>query len=108
MEAKKNSKIYEPHEDYLDEEQYMIEKMLIPYAGRIIKSKDPVKELVDVNYQLIDENLLKMIAHLKEQFNGKIILVGGVMINTSPDHHGYFDLRRLEMRQNGTRQSLKL
>ena len=108
MEAKKNSKIYEPHEDYLDEEQYMIEKMFIPYAGRMIQSKDPVKELVDINYQLIDENLLKMIAHIKEQFKGKIILVGGVMINTSPSHHGYFDLRRFEMYHNGLKESLRI
>ena len=107
IDARKNSKIYSPHEDYLDEEQYMIEKMLIPYSKRIMDAQNPVKELVDVTYQLIDESILKMIADLKESFNGKIVLVGGVMINTSPEHHGYFDLRRFELQHNGTKERLE-
>lgn len=102
IDAKKKSKIYQPHEDYLDEEQYTIEKMLLPYAERIISAKNPVKELVEVNYQLIDESILKIIDYLRENFNGRVVLIGGVMINTHPSHHGYFDLRRFEMHYNGT------
>lgn len=106
-DSKKSSLKYEPHEDFLDSEQYAIEKMLMPYAERIISAKNPVKELVDVNYQLIDESILKMIADLRESFKGKIVLVGGVMINTSPEHHGYFDLRRFEMHYNGNKERLE-
>ena len=107
-QAKKKSEIYEPFEDHLDEEQYAIEKMLMPYAEKIADAQNPVKELVDVNYKLIDENILKIIAHLRENFKGKIVLVGGVMINTSSSHHGCFDLRRFEMYQNGFKESLSL
>ena len=106
--AMQKSKIYEPHEDYLDEEQYAIEKMILPHAERIISAKNPVKELVDVNYQLIDENILKIISHFRENFKGKIVLVGGVIINTSPPHHGFFDLRRFDMYHNGFKESLSL
>ena len=107
-DAKKNLANYEPHEDYLDVEQYAIEMMMMPHAERIIRAKNPVKELVDVNYQIIDENILKMVGHLKEGFKGKIVLVGGVMINTSPSYHGYFELRRFDMHHNGFKENLVL
>ncbi len=107
IDFKKKSKIYAPYEDYLDEEQYLIEKMLMPYSERIISAQNPIKELVDVNYQLIDENILKLIADLRQSFKGKIVLVGGVMINTSPEHHGCFDLKRFEMCHDGTKERLE-
>ncbi|MBI3888116.1 hypothetical protein HY310_03560, partial [Candidatus Microgenomates bacterium] len=107
LDAKQNSKSYEPHEDYLDAEQYAIEKMLLPYAERIIVSQNPVKELVDANYILIDENILKIINNLREEFKGKIVLVGGVMINTSYAHRGCFDLRRFEIYHNGAMERLE-
>lgn len=95
-ESMKNGKKYEPVEDALDMEQYSVEKMMLSHAYRIISSQNHIKELVEVNYMLVDEAMMKIIESLKHHFNGKIALVGGIMINT-PHHNGYFDLRRFEV-----------
>lgn len=96
-ESIKKSKKYEPVEDKLDSEQYFIEKMMLPHAERILNSENQIKELVEINYKLIDNDILNMIEQLKESFHGKIALVGGIMINTPHTHNGYFDLRRWEV-----------
>lgn len=93
----KKSKKYEPVEDKLDSEQYFLEKMMLPHAERILNSENQIKELVEINYKLIDNDILNMIEQLKESFHGKIALVGGIVINTPHTHNGYFDLRRWEV-----------
>jgi len=97
--AKKNGKLYEPNYDILDMEHYQIEKMLIPHADKIISSQNQVKGLVEVNYNLIEQDIIKLIQELKHHFKGKIALVGGIMINTM--NKGYFEPRRFEICYKG-------
>ena len=104
--AKKNGKTYEPNYDILDMEQYAIEKMLMPHAEKIANSQAPVKELVDVNYQIIDESIMKIIENLKHHFKGKIALIGGIMINAQPN--GYFEMRRFGVHYKDKVENIKI
>jgi len=108
QKAKRNRKMYEPKEDPFDMEQHAIEKMLMPYADKILAAENPIKELVEVNYSLIENAVLEIIKELKHHFKGRIVLVGGIMINTPQGQSSYFDLRRFEMYHNGNIENLKL
>ncbi|MEK6808627.1 MAG: hypothetical protein AABY14_02995, partial [Nanoarchaeota archaeon] len=90
---------YKPKDDILDTQQNYIEKMFLPYADKILASKEPIKELVDVNYTIIESAVKDITKEIITNFKGKIILIGGVIINTSL-HNGYFDLRRFELLDN--------
>ena len=100
-EANVRGEVYKPILDVLDTEQYNIETKFMPYAEQILNSNAPIKELVEVNYKIIDEDIRKIIEHLTLQFNGSIYLIGGVMINTLPLHPSFFDLRGFERYRGG-------
>ena len=100
-EARLGGKYYVPKEDFLDREQYVIEKLMIPYAETILVAENQIKELVDVNYRIIEDDILKIIGNLTKHFSGSVFLIGGVMINTPPLQPSYFDIRRFERYYEG-------
>ncbi len=106
--AKAQNIQYDVKEDPLDPQQCALEKKLLPSAKKITEAEDPMKELVEVNYQLIDKAVSEIVSDLANNFKGKIVLIGGVMINTSPTTPDYFDLRRIEMHYEGKVKTLKL
>ena len=101
LEAKKSKQTYQPKKDHLDMEQYAFERMILPYADDILRADKPVKKLVEINYELIDGAVRDIIKERKNNFNGKIALVGGIMINTPHLQPSYFDLRRFQIYLNG-------
>lgn len=100
--------VYVPQPHPHDTEQHAIETMLIPHGERILNAQNPVRELVEVNYELIDGAIVARVTELTHHFSGKIALVGGIMINTSLGQPNYFEPRRLEIHQSGRVEKLPL
>jgi hypothetical protein len=79
----------------LDYQQSIVEELFAQYGDEIISASNPIKRLVEVNYNIIDKALVEIIKSNK--FPGQISLIGGIMINTPYGNPGYFDLRRFEI-----------
>jgi hypothetical protein len=84
--------------DELDFQQPYIEEQLGKERGRILSSESPTKEITEVAYEIIHRMLHNLIEETKSEFHcKKIILIGGISINTSPDQYDYFDMRNFEI-----------
>ena len=77
----------------LDMQQHIVEQLLLPYLADCDKPNilDATKFLM----KKIDEDLLNITEGLKKQFNGKIVLITGITINTKQDN--YFSNSTLEI-----------
>jgi len=77
----------------LDMQQHIVEQLLLPYLADCDKPNilDATKFLM----KKIDEDLLNITEDLKKQFNGKIVLITGITINTKQDN--YFSNSTLEI-----------
>ncbi len=89
-----------------DPEQYMVEKLLLPHGERILNAKDPAKELVEANYRIIEDRVHEIVSGLGKHFEGKIVLVGGIMINLHESHPSYFQPRKIEIFKSGKKKDL--
>jgi len=78
----------------LDTQQMELQQTLLPYREEIAASNPPAKVITDVTYTKIRERLFELLRQGKSQFNCKrIFLLGGVIINTSPEFSDYVDIR---------------
>jgi hypothetical protein len=100
-DAKRYGKEFTPVSDPHDLEQGVVETKLMSKYEALKANHNPARALVESNYQIIEEELLEIVKTGEPNFNGKIALLGGVMINVGGGHPSFFDLRRLEVRQNG-------
>src|SRR3989338_160497 len=107
-QSKSKGELCNPQDDALDMQQCHIEKKLLPFAEQILGAENQIKKLVEVNYRLIEKELLEIIKELAHHFKGKIALMGGIMINTKHSQPSYFDLKRAEIYINGQAERLKL
>lgn len=98
---------YVPKPNPLDMEQQAIEDAMLPYSKRILGSGDPIGELVNVNYEIIERDIKQIVGELEHHFKGKIAMIGGVMINTAPHNPSYFELRDFSIYANGKSESIK-
>ena len=100
------------HED--DIEQHTIEKELSNHAryilydenSRMLPEDEQIRRLVESNYVVVDEAMLKRIEEIKDSFKGGIVLIGGVMINADYPKPQYVDLRRFEIHRNNKIENL--
>ena len=81
-----------------DWQQNLLEQTLYPYKLKILKALSPVKEITEITYICIDQQLRSLVTGAAGEFNcDRLFLLGGVIINTSPEHPDYVDIRNFEM-----------
>ena len=87
---------YKPEYTSIDPEQYLVEQSVAPHLTAILNAKTPLKELTLKMYDAIESQLTQIIDI--SDFNGQIIMLGGVMINTPLAEADYFQLRHASIR----------
>lgn len=93
-----HEEVYVPLSSELDFQQTMLERSLMPFKHEIVNSADPKKEITLYTYEVIEKMLKKFISISKNEFHcEKIILLGGIIINTSPDLPDYIDIKNFEI-----------
>jgi hypothetical protein len=90
--------IYVPMNVEYDYQQILLERSVMPYKHEILTSENRKKAITDVTYKNIDKQLHFLIRKAREEFNcNRIFLLGGIIINTSPGHHDYVEVRNFEV-----------
>jgi hypothetical protein len=81
-----------------DYQQMRLEESLIPYRDEIINSENPQMAITDATYDIIDKKVHAYVESCKNEFSvDKIVLLGGVIINTDYGLDDYFDARNFEV-----------
>jgi hypothetical protein len=91
-----------PPDDAIDAQQTFVGNLLLPFAERLKKAKDPMVELpnslFDAQYDLMQKIVAKGCGKVAE--NGKIAMLGGIQINTPPGISDYFLPLRFDVISN--------
>jgi hypothetical protein len=86
-----------PASSYDDFQQPQIIKMLVPYQGRILAAPSPIQEATLVSYELIHEQVNQILDATITEFSCKrIVLVGGILINTDVGAEDYMTVENSE------------
>ncbi len=89
---------YAPGDDESDYQQMTLEKTLWPYKTQILNAENPVVEITEIAYRLINEQVRALVEAVKGEFHcARIALLGGILINTSPDKDDFVDVRDFEV-----------
>ena len=93
----------DPDDPYLplasddDYQQTMIEHAVIPFKQRILFSSDPTKEITEVMYGVIRRQIRRLVEITRAEFRcSRIVLLGGIFINTDHGIEDFFDARDFE------------
>lgn len=87
----------EPPGSYDDFQQPQIVQMLLPYRDQILSADSPIKEATQVSYELIHEQVNQILdATIKEFSCKRIVLVGGILINTDVGADDYMTIENSE------------
>lgn len=90
--------VYVPINSELDYQQTLLERTVMPYKQRILTSANPAKEITDVAYEEIHKKLSILIRMSKKEFHcDRIFLLGGVIVNTSPEYEDAVEVRNFQM-----------
>jgi hypothetical protein len=86
-----------PEQYELDAQQLMLERSLAPLKE--VGSQDiQIKDAVNFTYYNVRTRLLRLIKASRSEFKcRRIFLLGGIIINTSPEYHDYVDIRDFEV-----------
>lgn len=85
---------YEPVLDHDDAQVALLEHRLMPYTAQILAAPNPMQAASEAVYTIIHDLIYRYVAEVKGQFTcERIALIGVVIINTSPEHEDYIDLR---------------
>ena len=94
----RTEEVYVPHLVAYDYQQIVLENTLMPFKHEIITAKNPKKEITEKAYYKTDKQINRLVKMSKEEFICKrIFMLGGIVINTSPDYHDYVDVRNFMM-----------
>lgn len=86
-----------PEQYDLDAQQLLLERSLLPLR-EATSSTVGITEAVNFTYYNIHNRLLRLIKASRSEFNCKrIFLLGGIIINTSPEFNDYVDIRNFEV-----------
>lgn len=87
--------------DPVDSQQAMVVKLLEPYGETLSKSDNPMVELPFCLWEAHKKHMDKIVAAGCQQVHdGKIALLGGIQINTTPGMEDYFLPLMFEIRTN--------
>lgn len=97
LERLKNGAEVLPEQYDLDSQQLILQRSLFPLkdggSGDIT-----IKEAVNFTYYNVRTRLLKLIKASRSEFKcNRIFLLGGIIINTSPEFNDYVDIRDFEV-----------
>ncbi|HSN77161.1 MAG TPA: hypothetical protein VL334_18970 [Anaerolineae bacterium] len=85
---------YEPFLDMDDAQEALLEQRLKPHMAQILAAPNPMQAASEAAYRVIEDLILRYVAVAKAQFRcERLALVGVLIVNTSPEHEDYFDLR---------------
>jgi hypothetical protein len=85
---------YEPILDMDDAQEALLEQRLKPQMAQILAAPNPMQAASEAAYQVIEDLIYRYVAAVKAQFRcERLALVGVLIINTSPEHEDYIDLR---------------
>lgn len=91
---------YHPVYNDDDIEQMTLERRLLPHRERILAAENPLQAATDIAYGIIHDLVNRYVGMQKTAFPCEwIALVGGVIINTSPQCDDYIDLRHLSVQR---------
>ncbi len=89
---------YQPEFSADDYQQSSLEAELLPYKDEILASPNPTKTITEFTYKIIDRKIHEYIKAVKEEFHvNKIVLLGGIVINTEFGVDDYFAVRNFEV-----------
>ena len=92
------SEVYVPINSELDYQQTLLERTVMPYKNRIITAENPQKEITEVAYEEIHKKVKLLIRMSRQEFKSdRIFLLGGIIVNTSPDYQDAVDIRNFEV-----------
>ena len=81
-----------------DYQQMTLEKSLLHKREEIVSAENPAKKITEETYEIINAKIHEYIETCKGEFHtNKIILLGGIIINTDYGLDDYFDARNFEV-----------
>ena len=90
--------IYVPVSTDYDFQQTMLERTVMPFKSEILASDNRKKAITDVTYQNIHKQLHFLVRRAKNEFRcERVFMLGGVIINTSPELPDYVDIRHFDV-----------
>lgn len=82
----------EPRRD--DYQQSQVSQLLIEKHGQIMQADIPLKEVTEIAYKQIKRELTDIISDCDDAIgDAKILLIGGIVINTDWQEEDYFEVR---------------
>lgn len=92
------TEVYVPIHSELDYQQVLLEQTVMPYKQRILEAEDPKKEITEIFYEEIHKKLQLLVKISKKEFQcPRIFLLGGIIINTSPEFNDMVDIRNFQI-----------
>lgn len=92
------NEVYVPINSELDYQQILLERTVMPYKQRILEAKNPKKEITEVFYEEIHKKIQLLVKMAKKEFPcERIFLLGGIIINTSPEFNDMVDVRNFQV-----------
>lgn len=89
---------YTPIKHNDDYQQITLEESLLPYKDEILKSVSPPRAITEAMYTIIDKKIHDYVLSCKDEFQvDKLVLLGGIFINTEYGLDDYFDARNFEI-----------
>ena len=81
-----------------DYQQMTLEKVLLPKRDEIVNAENPAKKITEETYEIINDKIHEYIETCRGEFHAsKIVLLGGIIINTDYGLDDYFDARNFEV-----------
>lgn len=94
----RTKEVYVPVSSERDYQQVLLERAVMPYKQQIITAGNPKKEITEIAYNEINKNIRLLVDMAKAEFRcNRIFLLGGVIINTSPDYNDAVEIRNFDV-----------
>jgi hypothetical protein len=92
------NEVYVPINSEIDYQQTLLEQTVMPYKQRILEAQNPKKEITEVFYEEIHRKIQLLVKISKKEFPcERIFLLGGIIINTSPEFNDMVDVRNFQV-----------
>jgi hypothetical protein len=92
------NEVYVPINSEMDYQQILLERTVMPYKQRILEAQNPKKEITEVFYEEIHKKIQLLVTISKKEFPcERIFLLGGIIINTSPEFSDMVDVRNFQV-----------
>lgn len=98
LERLQQTEVYVPENSEMDYQQVLLERTVMPYKQRILEASNPKKEITEVFYEEIHKKIQLLVKMTKKEFScERIFLLGGIIINTSPEYNDMVDVRNFQV-----------